>query len=157
MVAVVAAGKQRMRAMAFTNDGRQLALGNRANGDLRIVEVESGAIVRTIKGDKSRVSALAFSADDGMLARGCDDDTSTVFDLSTGKSIMRARSREGAGTGMIRGINRIAFVDDGKAVMALTLDGDLRVWPLDPIATAERMGVRELTDAEREYYEITKR
>jgi hypothetical protein len=45
-----------------------------------------------------------------------------------------------------------AFGRDGRSVVTASVDGDVRRWPLDPLATALAARPRDLTPAELQAY-----
>jgi WD40 repeat protein len=80
--------------VTFSADGRYIATGRGSNiatgrgsraGEVQIVDVESGALMKRMHGHIGSVFAAAFSVDDGSkLASGSGDCTCKVWDSSTG-------------------------------------------------------------------------
>jgi WD40 repeat protein len=70
-----------MDPLAFSPDGRLLAVDER-NGQLDLLEVASGKLVRSIPKDRADVFAGAFSPDGRLLATSHWDQTATVWDVT---------------------------------------------------------------------------
>jgi RNA polymerase sigma factor (sigma-70 family) len=87
----VATGQERTRwpdrdlrsgsQMAFSPDGRVLALGD-ADGTIRLCLAATGKELRRLRGHRSGITCLAFSADGKTLASGSWDTTALVWDVS---------------------------------------------------------------------------
>lgn len=86
-----------VRAVAITPDGRRAvcACGTRfrdrgspdkaheAENTIKVWELESGALVRTLKGHTASVNAVAITPDDKTLVSGSSDSMIKVWELST--------------------------------------------------------------------------
>src|SRR5262249_62123714 len=75
---------------AFRPDGRRLATGSGvwaaatgrgAPGDLKVWDIETGQVVRTIKGHHEVVHSVAFSPDGGRIAAGSRGNIVRVQDV----------------------------------------------------------------------------
>lgn len=66
---------------AFGSDGRIVATGCPGNS-LLIVEVETGRIVKELKGHTKSVNSIAFLPDGSKLVSGGYDDTLRIWDLT---------------------------------------------------------------------------
>jgi WD40 repeat protein len=67
--------------VAFSPDGRLLASGS-DDKTIKLWEVASGSLVRTLSGHTNDVRSVAFSPDGRLLASGSDDKTIKLWDIS---------------------------------------------------------------------------
>jgi WD40 repeat protein len=77
-------------ALAFSPDGRTLAVGGWEGPTVRLVELATGREAHAFTGHRGRVACLTFAADGRTLASGSGDTTALVWDL-TGKLGMGSR------------------------------------------------------------------
>ncbi len=125
------AGPKECRATAFSADGRLLAVGDNhlgkadsPEGQVWVWEVDTGRLVRTLKGHGGPVRSLAFSGDGKQLASGSDG--VRLWDLK-GNLVQHFKSPNGL-------IDTLTFTRDGQALIA---GGEAaQVWDL---ATGEEL------------------
>ena len=75
-----------VRSLAFSNDGKTLALG-RDDKHVELIESATGKSQRVLDPIDGAVTALAFSADGTSLAAGASDGHVTVWELSAAKVV----------------------------------------------------------------------
>jgi RNA polymerase sigma factor (sigma-70 family) len=114
--------KSQVNSLAFSPDGRSLALGS-FHLD-QIWDVATGKLVRSVEAHKGKFAfSLCFSPDGKLLASGSWD-LITLVDAAGGKEVGRLEA-----TGM-ESVNGLAFTPDGKRLLSSSQDGKLRVWDL---------------------------
>src|SRR5205823_5623762 len=80
----------RALAVAYRPDGKELAsAGGEFNrdGEIKIWEIHTGKLLRTLSGHKNAVTCLAYHPNQPILASGSRDRTIRLWNLDTGKEI----------------------------------------------------------------------
>lgn len=85
-VELVAAGRRRVGALAWSPDGSQLASATDA---ITVWDVEKRKALRTVSGHQDDVRALAWSADGRQLASASHDGSARVVESATGTLVRR--------------------------------------------------------------------
>jgi WD40 repeat protein len=140
--AVLQVGHRRaIRSVAFSPDGRWLASGAKDN-TIKIWDVATGRLLRTLYGHGSPVNALAASPDGKLLASGSgkaydiryaklffeggqvggvsEDTTVRVWDVATGRQLQLLK-------GHTLSVMAVAFSSDGHTLTSASSDF-IRVW-----------------------------
>jgi len=73
-------------ALAVSADGRRIATGFVS---IKMIDLETGRVVRRLTGHEGVVTGLAFSGDGSELFSVCQDRTARAFDLATGRELRR--------------------------------------------------------------------
>ncbi len=109
-------------SMAFSPDGDHLAAG--IDWSFTIYQLKSGQAVRTVRGHKGQVAAVAFSPDRRTLATGSWDETVRLWDLGTGL-------QKACFNWKIGKITALAYSPDGTRLAAGSMSGAILVWDVD--------------------------
>ncbi|MFH2202095.1 MAG: caspase family protein, partial [Elusimicrobiota bacterium] len=120
-------------SLAFTWDGSHLISGHAYSveaadnlqqtsfGKIRVLNLASGAVVRTIKGHANRVRSLAVSPDGKSAASASDDGTARLWDIASGAQLRVFRS-------LVGGPTSVSFTADGKFLITSFTDNTVRIW-----------------------------
>lgn len=103
----------------FSNGGHLVAAAL-SNGTVMLADVASRNVLRVLEGHAQVVKALAFSADDRMLASGGDDNQLRLWDVNSGQLIKVI--------GQSDSMNRLIFSVDGKRLISGGKDGTVKLW-----------------------------
>gem|GEM_PF-827246 len=106
-------------SVAISSDGRLLASGQGL--EVRLWDLETGMMVRTLMGHEGTVRGVAFSPDGATIASGSEDATVRVWDVATGTE---RRVLKGHAPGVLS----VAFSPDGATVASGSDDSTVRVW-----------------------------
>jgi WD40 repeat protein len=94
---------------------------------VRLWDVKTGKLRQVFPGHSRPVNCAAFSPDERLLATGSWDNSVVVWDLVTGFEVGTFRGGDYWGHGPA-GVIGIAFTPDGKRVLALSHNGEMRTW-----------------------------
>ncbi len=108
--------------LAYSPDGRFLALGAGQDGKLVLRDPKTWKVLKTF--DVSEVRSLAFSPDGNTLAIGTARGGVRLWDVSSG----RERNVLNGHGGVIRGL---AFTPDGRTLASASNDGTVKLWHMD--------------------------
>jgi WD40 repeat protein len=107
---------------AFTADGRRVILTS-ADGSVRLVDVATGADVRSFSGHRGAIGCLAISVDGRRLLTGGQDGTIRLWDLDTGRELH-------CFTGHSSAVTSVAFSPDGRFAVSAGMESTARLWKL---------------------------
>jgi WD40 repeat protein len=118
-------------SVAFSPDGKLLASGSCGQrdslgihcirGEIKLWEVASGSLVRTLSGHTDRVWSVAFSPDGRLLASGSWDTTIKLWEVASG-SLVRTLS------GHTESVWSVAFSPDGRLLASGSEDDTIKLW-----------------------------
>jgi len=87
-------------AVAFSRDGRRLASSAQRHGEVRLWDLEEGALVRSFVAPAGEVGALALSGDGALVARGSERHGLEVFEAQTGRQVFATETGRGGARGL---------------------------------------------------------
>jgi serine/threonine protein kinase/WD40 repeat protein len=129
--------KEWVAAGAFSRDGSRLLTGTWPPelvvrpSDLKLWEVATGKLLRTIDVIPGSVHGLAISPDGRQALSGGASGLVQLWDLERGQAIM-------ALTGHIGHVSDVAFLPGGRTAVSVGFDATIRLWRLpDPPADKE--------------------
>src|SRR5262249_30441513 len=83
-----ATGRGQVEDVAFTPDGKILALASR-EGNVQLCDVATGQLLERLKGHSSAVNSVVFSPDGRTLASGSSDQTVRLWNVETRHELMQ--------------------------------------------------------------------
>lgn len=107
---------------------QHLAAIGQENGAIKIFDLGTGKVSKTLTGHSAAVSGVAFSGDGKQLVSGAQDKTFRLWNLSDGKQVGQPVATPAA-------VNAVAFVSGDKQVATGDADNKIRIWALP---TAEK-------------------
>ncbi|OOO09066.1 WD-40 repeat-containing protein [Aspergillus oryzae] len=107
--------------IAFSRNGTKLAS---SSGNLvRVWDTKTGRLQQELKGHKSKITAMAFTADERFIASGSIDAKIRIWDLAT-DTLSQTLQDCGA-------INQLAISSNGRFLVSGTLSQTIRLWDRD--------------------------
>lgn len=110
-----------VRSVAISPDGRLIASGFLYEG-IKVWEVDSGVLLRALRGHTASVNSIAFSPDSQCLASGSRDRTIKLWDVYAGREIRTLDARD---CGEVRAVT---FSPDGLWLASGSTDSIVRLW-----------------------------
>ncbi|MCX8075855.1 MAG: WD40 repeat domain-containing protein [Aquificaceae bacterium] len=106
-------------SLSFDRTGKTLASGGYSS--VKLWDVQSGRLVRTIKGHNGIVLSVHFSPDGKTVASGGEDGKIKLWEASTSKLLRTLEGHEGS-------VFSLSFSPTGKLLASGGLDGVLNIW-----------------------------
>ncbi len=113
-------------SIATSPDGKWAAIGEE-NGKIRLVELATGKLTKTLEGHSAAVSGLAFSADGTKLVSGSQDKSCRLWNVTDGSALGTVPTPAE--------VNAVALVTEDTEIASGGADNIIRIWAL-PTATA---------------------
>jgi hypothetical protein len=140
--------KNTIFAVSINSTGTRIAFVDK-NGSLRILDVRSNSVIRTLAAHSVRITDVKFSPDDRQIATSSLDKTLKIWDA--GNLNNRPVSINKHTTWVLA----VAFSPDGKYLVSSDEDGNIYYWPTHASYMAEQMCgrvTRNMTQREWETY-----
>ncbi|MBL1179375.1 WD40 repeat domain-containing protein, partial [Pantanalinema sp. GBBB05] len=109
--------------LRFSPDGKTLASGS-GDKTVKLWEVGSGKLIRTLIGHNSAVSSVEFSPDSKTLTSGSADNTVKMWEVSSGKLIRTL-------TGHRSYVISLGFSPSGKTLASGSDDKTVKLWDVE--------------------------
>jgi len=106
--------------IAFSFDGKLLASGG-VDKFINLWDVDTGIILKTLKGHDGWVDSLAFSPDGKKLASGSYDKSVKIWDVESGNVLKTYGGHSGT-------VSSVAFTPDGNKLISSSHDKSIRLW-----------------------------
>ncbi len=106
--------------VAFSPNGRTLASASR-DGTIKIWEVQTGDLLRTLVGHEGQVESVAFSPDGETLASCGQDLIIRFWNVKTGEPLQSLEGHE-------LYVASVAFSPDGKVLASGSEDASVQLW-----------------------------
>ena len=106
-------------SVAFAPDGRLLASGS-PDKTIRLWDVQTGRLVRTLAGHTDSVFSVAFAPDGRWLASGSTDTTVRLWDVPTGRLVCTLE-------GHTSWVWSVAFAPDGYLLASGSMNRTIRL------------------------------
>jgi WD40 repeat protein len=119
----VVGNRDAVSIVAVTADGRR-AVSSSYDKTLKVWDLETGRVLRTLEGHTIRVEGVAVTADGRRAVFASYDKTLKVWDLETGSAL---RTLEGH----TDGVTGVAVMADGRRAVSASYDKTLKVWDLE--------------------------
>jgi WD40 repeat protein len=113
-----------MNEIKLSPDGKYLAIGKTGN-NARLMDFETGKLIRTFRGHENIVISLDFSPDGKYLATGSTDGTTIIWEVISGRMVRSLPE----GTSNIPDFS-IDFSPDGNWLVTGSWDGLVRIWDI---------------------------
>ena len=136
------------QSAAVSTDGKWAAVGEQ-NGKVKLIDLSTNKVARTLTGHTGPVSGVAFSSDSTKLVSGSQDKTVRLWNVADGKQVDQPITGPAA-------VNAVAFVSKDTQLASGDADNTIRVWnlPGTPVEGAEKKDGDPAADAAQPVREI---
>lgn len=123
--------KTRIRGLVLSPDGKTIAECSELDKAIRLWDVQSGKVVKTLTGHKGPVETLFYSLDGKTLFSGSGDHNAILWDLQSGKpvktyklgiavlSVAQSADGKNVAIGLASQLTRVLQISDGKSIANL--------------------------------------
>lgn len=111
----------RVRGLAWSPDGKYLAVGASASGTAQLWNVSNGHPFATLQGSNGQVYQMAWSPDGSLLAAGLDDNTARVWDVRSHRLVQTLQGTDAV-------IFGVAWSLRGDRLAVGNSDGSVQIW-----------------------------
>ncbi|MFN2391187.1 MAG: WD40 repeat domain-containing protein, partial [Pyrinomonadaceae bacterium] len=107
----------------LSRDGETLVTAG-ADGKIRIWNVATGQVERTLSGHTNSLYKAEFSPNEKLIASSSRDRTARIWDFATGRELYKL-------TGFRCSVKSVAFSPNGKTLAVVGNDGMLKLWNVE--------------------------
>ncbi|KJU84114.1 repeat-containing protein [Candidatus Magnetobacterium bavaricum] len=108
--------------VAISADGMKIVSGSKDN-TLRIWDIATGNLLKTLEGHSSVVSSVAISADDKKIVSGSKDNTVKIWEMATGIMIKTLQEHSDD-------VTSVAISADGMKIVSGSDDNTVKIWDM---------------------------
>jgi len=108
--------------LSLSRDGKTLLTAG-TDGVIRVWDLVSGQLQRTLTGHTNSTYKAEFSPDEKLIASSSRDQTARIWDFKTGRELHKL-------TGFHCAVKAVVFSPDGKTVAVVGNDGMLKLWDI---------------------------
>ena len=109
-----------VKSLSMTNDGKLLVMGS-FNSMIYVWNVDSGTLIRTLRGHMREVLTVNISLDGKRIVSGSADNTAIVWDIETGNIIRQYKKHTAS-------VASACFSVGGNYILTGSDDGSAIVW-----------------------------
>ncbi len=109
-----------LTSAAVSPNGSLVAVGT-SDKYVHLLDVETGARIRSLDGHTDAVGCVAFSPDGNTVISGSGDALVSVWDVATGRQRSSLRGHQSA-------IRALTYSGNGERIVSASFDGTLKVW-----------------------------
>jgi WD40 repeat protein len=115
----------RINSIAIAPTGTEVVCAS-DDGSIRLWDLNSGALIRTLSEQADPVMALCISSDGRYVITGSNDCAARVLDINTGESLRNFSAHSGA-------IMALAITPDNRRLITASADQTANVWNLSVV------------------------
>ena len=127
-----------VNSVSFSPDG-SLIVSGAGDNTVRVWDLSSGGLLKTLEGHRSDVRSVSFSPDGSHIVSGSDDRTVRVWDLSSGECVLLE--------GHTFWVSSVSFSPDGSLIVSGSYDKTVRVWDLSSGELLKTLGHTSLVSS----------
>lgn len=132
--------------LSLSRDGKTLVTAG-TDGVIRVWDVASGQMQRTLNGHTNSTYRADFSPDEKLIASSSRDTTARIWDFNTGRELYKL-------TGFKCSVKSVAFSPDGKTLSAVGNDGMLKLWNVETGKELKSLVHSDSPDADVSVYSV---
>lgn len=132
--------------LSLSRDGKTLLTGG-GDGIIRVWDLASGEVKRTLTGHTNAVYKAQFSPNEKLIASSSRDATARIWDFATGRELHRL-------TGFRCAVKSATFSPNGKMVAVVGNDGMLKLWDVKTGRELKSLVHSESPDVDTSVYSV---